>query len=62
MPTLQTPWQQAWQPELVGTLLFVVDQQRVLLIEKKTGHGMGKINAPGGKWEIGVLGASGWVN
>ena len=25
----------------------------MLLIEKKTGHGMGKINAPGGKWDIG---------
>ena len=52
-PTLQTPWQQAWQPERVGTLLFLVDENRVLLIEKKTGHGMGKINAPGGKWDIG---------
>ena len=52
-PTLQTPWQEAWQPEFVGTLLFLVDRNRVLLIEKKTGHGMGKINAPGGKWDIG---------
>ena len=52
-PTLRTLWQEAWQPEFVGTLLFLVDRNRVLLIEKKTGHGMGKINAPGGKWDIG---------
>ena len=25
----------------------------MLLIDKKTGHGLGKINAPGGKWDIG---------
>lgn len=42
-----------WRPELVGTLLFVVAPPRVLLIEKKTGHGEGKVNAPGGKLEPG---------
>ena len=42
-----------WVPELVGTLLFVIDGSRVLLIDKKTGHGAGKINAPGGKLEPG---------
>jgi 8-oxo-dGTP diphosphatase len=42
-----------WQPDLTGTLLFVVEGQRVLLIHKKTGHGAGKINAPGGKLEDG---------
>jgi 8-oxo-dGTP diphosphatase len=42
-----------WQPELIGTLMFVVDEPRVLLIEKKTGHGAGKVNAPGGKLEVG---------
>lgn len=50
---IDTPWYQQWQPEFVGTLLFLVDTDRVLLIEKKTGHGQGKINAPGGKWELG---------
>jgi len=44
---------EAWEPELVGTLLFVIDADRVLLIRKKTGHGAGKINAPGGKLEPG---------
>ncbi|MCZ6709537.1 MAG: 8-oxo-dGTP diphosphatase [Gammaproteobacteria bacterium] len=42
-----------WQPELTGTLLFVIDADQVLLIDKKTGHGAGKINAPGGKLENG---------
>ncbi len=51
--TIDTPWQRQWQPEFIGTLLFLVDTNRVLLIEKKTGHGKGKINAPGGKWEPG---------
>lgn len=53
MLTLQTPWCEHWQPEMIGTLLFLVVQDRVLLIEKKTGHGKGKINGPGGKWEVG---------
>ena len=46
---------QDWRPELTGTLVFVLDTKaskpRVLLIDKKTGHGAGKINAPGGKLE-----------
>lgn len=42
-----------WQPELTGTLLFVVTQGSVLLIHKKRGHGAGLINAPGGKIEMG---------
>jgi 8-oxo-dGTP diphosphatase len=42
-----------WRPELTGTLLFVIDGDQVLLIDKKTGHGAGKINAPGGKLEAG---------
>ena len=42
-----------WEPDLTGTLLFVIEADQVLLIEKKTGHGAGKINAPGGKLEAG---------
>jgi len=42
-----------WTPDLVGTLLFVVDGDRVLLIRKRRGHGEGKINGPGGKVEPG---------
>ena len=41
-----------WQPDEVGTLMFVVDAGKVLLIHKKRGHGAGKINAPGGKIEL----------
>ena len=57
LPVIETPWEAAWQPELVGTLVLLLDhkpdQKRLLLIEKLTGHGKGKINAPGGKWEVG---------
>jgi 8-oxo-dGTP diphosphatase len=42
-----------WRPDLVGTLLFVVRGDKVLLIRKKRGHGAGKINGPGGKLEGG---------
>jgi 8-oxo-dGTP diphosphatase len=42
-----------WSPDLIGTLCFVVDSGRVLLIEKKRGHGAGLINGPGGKLEAG---------
>jgi 8-oxo-dGTP diphosphatase len=43
----------AWQPDQVGTLLFLVDAGRLLLIRKRRGHGAGKINGPGGKPEPG---------
>lgn len=42
-----------WSADLTGTLCFVVDGDRVLLIHKKTGHGAGLINGPGGKLEPG---------
>lgn len=38
-----------WQPDRVGTLLFLHRDGRVLLIRKRRGHGAGKINGPGGK-------------
>lgn len=44
---------ETWSPDLVGTLLFVLDSNRVLLIHKKRGHGAGLINGPGGKLEQG---------
>ena len=49
---IRTSWQTRWQPELIGTLVFLIHQGKVLLIKKLTGHGQGKINGPGGKWEI----------
>ena len=42
-----------WQPDYTGTLLFIRDGDRLLLIRKKRGHGAGKINAPGGKVDAG---------
>jgi 8-oxo-dGTP diphosphatase len=38
-----------WRPDLTGTLLFITDADRVLLIHKQRGHGAGRINGPGGK-------------
>ncbi len=45
-------WQN-WQPEDPATLLFVIQDQQILLIRKKRGLGAGKINAPGGKLDKG---------
>jgi len=42
-----------WRAVHKATLLFVVQQNQVLLIRKKTGLGAGKINGPGGKREQG---------
>lgn len=40
-----------WQAKDPATLVFVVRDGQVLLINKKTGLGKGKVNAPGGKVE-----------
>jgi 8-oxo-dGTP diphosphatase len=44
-----------WQPQVVATLMFTINRSdnTVLLIEKLTGFGAGKINGPGGKIERG---------
>lgn len=43
-----------WRPDLTGTLLFLAgNDDDVLLIRKKRGHGAGKINGPGGKLDAG---------
>ena len=44
---------QHWRPDQVGTLMFLMESGRVLLIRKRRGHGAGKINGPGGKPEPG---------
>lgn len=44
------PWLN-WPGKNPATLLFVVSGGRILLIEKKRGHGAGMINGPGGKLE-----------
>lgn len=42
-----------WQAEIPATLMFIVKNGQVLLIEKLTGIGQGKINGPGGKIDPG---------
>ena len=43
----------SWQGRILATLVFVIRDGKVLLIDKKTGIGKGKINGPGGKLEDG---------
>lgn len=43
----------AWRGEMLATLMFIVRDGRVLLIEKKRGLGAGKVNGPGGKIDPG---------
>jgi 8-oxo-dGTP diphosphatase len=42
-----------WRGEIHATLMFIVKDGRILLIEKKRGLGAGKINGPGGKIDPG---------
>jgi len=42
-----------WEPLQSATLLFVIQEDRMLLIRKKRGLGAGKINAAGGRLEAG---------
>jgi len=42
-----------WIPDERATLLFVVRDGRILLIEKHRGLGRGKVNGPGGRLEPG---------
>ena len=42
-----------WQGEMPATLMFIVREGKVLLIEKLRGIGKGKINGPGGKIDPG---------
>jgi 8-oxo-dGTP diphosphatase len=52
MPASPIDWT-TWRGEMLATLMFVVCDGQVLLIEKKRGLGAGKINGPGGKIEPG---------
>ncbi|MYD42912.1 MAG: 8-oxo-dGTP diphosphatase [Gammaproteobacteria bacterium] len=42
-----------WQPTRFATLVYLLRDDEVLLIEKLRGHGAGKVNAPGGHIEVG---------
>ena len=46
----EVDWER-WQPQQRATLLFVVRDGRILLIDKKRGLGAGKVNGPGGRLE-----------
>jgi 8-oxo-dGTP diphosphatase len=50
-----------WVPGERATLLFVLVDGRVLLIDKKTGLGAGKINGPGGRIEPGETAREGAI-
>ena len=52
---LKTKWVANWRPDFIGTLVFLVCHSEILLIRKKTGHGRGQINVPGGKIEPGEV-------
>ena len=49
---LDVDWN-SWQAKDPATLVFVIRDGQILLINKKTGLGKGKINGPGGKVEPG---------
>lgn len=42
-----------WNAEIPATLMFVVQNEKILLIDKLTGIGKGKVNGPGGKIDPG---------
>lgn len=42
-----------WKPTEYATIIFVIKDERVLLIRKKRGLGAGKVNGPGGKQDKG---------
>jgi 8-oxo-dGTP diphosphatase len=44
---------ESWVPKERAVLCFVRDNNKLLLIHKKTGLGKGKVNAPGGRIEPG---------
>ena len=46
-----------WEPRERANLCFIVRGDQILLIRKKRGLGAGKINAPGGKVELGETAA-----
>ena len=43
----------AWNPKERATLMFIIQNGRMLLIHKKRGFGAGYYNAPGGRLEPG---------
>ena len=56
----QIDWKR-WTPTERATLLFVLQDGRILLINKKTGLGAGKINGPGGRIDPGETAMAGAI-
>lgn len=52
IPESPIDWTQ-WEGEMLATILFIIKDGRILLMEKKRGLGAGKINGPGGKIDPG---------
>jgi 8-oxo-dGTP diphosphatase len=50
-----------WNPDEKATLLFVLGDGNILLIDKKTGLGAGKINGPGGRIDPGETARQGAI-
>jgi len=46
-------WETGLDPRERAVLCFIIEEGRILLIEKKRGLGAGKINGPGGRLEPG---------
>lgn len=46
-------WPADWKPVERATLMFVIQNGQILLIEKKRGLGAGKVNGPGGRLDPG---------
>ena len=45
----------AWEPSETAVICYIIKDGKVLLINKKTGLGKGKVNAPGGRIEAGEM-------
>jgi len=50
-----------WKPQEKGTLCFIIENGKILLIEKKRGLGAGKVNGPGGRIEEGETAEQGAI-
>ncbi len=50
-----------WKPRERGTLCFIIENGKILLIEKKRGLGAGKVNGPGGRIEAGETAEQGAI-
>jgi 8-oxo-dGTP diphosphatase len=50
-----------WRPSEKATLVFIICAGQILLIDKKTGLGEGKVSGPGGRIELGETALQGAI-